>query len=140
MPTSESKTKPTKVSVNSFIAAADPARRDDARTIVKLMQNATGEKPQMWGPSIVGFGSYHYTYDTGREGDMPLISFSPRKSALVLYNLTGSDDSAALLAKLGKHTAGKGCLYIKSLKDVDEKVLEKLIVSSVAAVRARYRA
>jgi VCBS repeat protein len=80
----------------------------DAKTLVKLIQSAAGEKPQMWGPSIIGFGSYHYRYHSGREGDMPLIGFSPRKAATVLYNLTGSSDSKALLAKLGKHTTGKG--------------------------------
>ena len=93
----------------------------------------------MWGPSIIGFGSYHYTYDSGREGDMPLISFSPRKAATVLYNMTGFSDSEALLAKLGKHTTGKGCLYIKKLSDVDQQVLQALAVKSVASTRARDR-
>ena len=102
------------------------------------MQSATGEKPTMWGPSIIGFGSYHYTYDSGREGDMPLIGFSPRKAATVLYGMTGSRDSEALLAKLGKHTTGKGCLYIKKLADVDRQTLQTLIVKSLAMVRARY--
>jgi hypothetical protein len=102
-----------------------------------MMQSATGEKPKMWGPSIIGFGSYHYKYDSGREGDMPIIGFSPRKPATVLY-LTASRDSAALLAKLGKHSGGKGCLYIKKLADVDQKVLEAMIGKSVAAMRAKY--
>jgi len=102
------------------------------------MQGATGEKPKMWGPSIVGFGSKHYTYDTGREGDMPLIGFSPRKAATVLYNMTGFSDFEGLLGKLGKYTTGKGCLYIKRLADVDQKVLEALVVKSVAATRARF--
>src|SRR5205809_4332332 len=134
----ENKTKPTKVSVAEFIdALTDPGRRADAKALVKLMQNAAGEKPKMWGPSIIGFGSYHYTYDSGREGDMPLISFSPRKAATVLYSMVGFSDSEALLAKLGKHTTGKGCLYIKKLADVDQKVLEALVVKSVAARRAR---
>jgi hypothetical protein len=135
----ENKTKPTKSSVAAFIdALADQARRADAKALVKLMQRASGEKPQMWGPSIIGFGSYHYTYDSGREGDMPLIGFSPRKAATVLYGMTGSSGSEALLAKLGKHTAGKGCLYIKKLADVDQEVLEVLAAKSVAAKRARH--
>jgi hypothetical protein len=134
----ENKTKPTKQNVAAFIdALTDPARRADAKALIKLMQSATGEKPKMWGPSIIGFGSCHYKYDSGREGDMPLIGFSPRKAATVLYNMTGFSDSEALLAKLGRHTTGKGCLYIKRLADVDQKVLEALTAKSVAAVRAR---
>jgi len=133
------KTQPTKLSVAAFIdALADPARRADSKTLVNLMQTATGEKPKLWGPSIIGFGSYHYKYDSGREGDAPLVGFSPRKSATVLYITTGFSDREALLAQLGKHTHGKGCLYIKKLADVDQKVLETMIVKSVAAVRARH--
>lgn len=136
----ENKTKPTKLSVAAFIdAVTDPIKRADAKTLVKLMQSAAGEKPKMWGPSIIGFGSCHYRYESGREGDMPLIGFSPRKPALVLYNMLGSSNSAALLAKLGKHTTGKGCLYIKKLADVDEKVLQTLAIKSVANTRARKR-
>jgi hypothetical protein len=134
----DNKTKPTKLRVAAFIdAITDPTRRADAKALVKLMQNAAGETPKMWGPSIIGFGSYHYRYDSGREGDMPLIGFSPRKAATVLYNMTGSNDSKALLAKLGKHTTGKGCLYIKKLADVDQQVLEAMVVKSLAAMRAR---
>src|SRR5271170_1874198 len=136
----ENKTKPTKLSVAAFIAAiADPAKRTDAKALVKLLQSVVGEKPKMWGPSIIGFGSCHYRYESGREGDMPLIGFSPRKAATVLYNMIGSSDSAALLAKLGKHTTGKGCLYIKKLSDVDQKVLQALAVKSLANTRARNR-
>ena len=102
------------------------------------MQSATGERPQMWGPSIIGFGSYHYTYESGREGDMPLIGFSPRKSATVLYLTLRLGETDGLLAKLGNHTAGKGCVYIKKLTDVDHKVLETLIVRSVSLIRAPY--
>ena|SRR5437016_5851298 len=135
----ENKTKPTTVNVAAFIdGLADQTKRADAKALVKLMQRATGEKPKMWGPSIIGFGSYHYTHDSGREGDMPIISFSPRKAATVLYNMTGSSDSKALLAKLGKHTAGGACLYIKKLADVDQKVLEALAVKSVATMRGKY--
>ena len=134
----DNKTKPTELSVAAFIdAIADPTKRADAKALVKLMQDAAGEKPKMWGPSIIGFGSRHYRYDSGREGDMPLIGFSPRKSATVLYSMTGSSDSKALLAKLGKHTTGKGCLYIKKLADVDQQVLEAMVKKSLAASRAR---
>jgi hypothetical protein len=135
----ENKTKPTKLSVPAFIAAVtDATRRADAKALVKLMQSATGEKPKMWGPSIIGFGSYHYKHDSGREGDMPLIGFSPRKAATVLYNMSGFSGSELLRAKLGKHTTAKGCLYIKKLAEVDQKVLETLVVKSVGAMRARY--
>ena len=134
----ENKTKPTKVSVAAFIdAIADSTKRADAKALVKLMQGATGEKPKMWGPSIIGFGSYHYTYESGREGDMPLVSFSPRKSATFLYIMKGVSGAEALLAKLGD-TKGKGCLYIKKLADVDQRVLETLVVKSVAAMRAKH--
>jgi hypothetical protein len=102
------------------------------------MQNATGEKPRMWGPSIVGFGSHHYKYESGREGDMPLAGFSPRKAATVLYIARGFSDSDELLAKLGRHTTGKGCLYIKKLADVDQKVLGSLLAKSVAARQVRH--
>jgi hypothetical protein len=136
----ENKTKPSQLSVAAFIGALpDPIKRADAKALVKLMQSAAREKPKMWGPSIIGFGSYHYRYESGREGDMPLIGFSPRKAATVLYNLLGSSDSAALLAKLGKHTTGKGCLYIKMLSDVDQQVLQALAAKSVARTRARNR-
>jgi hypothetical protein len=135
----ENKTKPTQQSVAAFIdALADPVKCADARALVKLMQRLTGEKPWMWGPSIIGFGSYHYTHESGREGDMPVACFSPRKAAIVLYGLMGTSGSNKLIAKLGKYTTGKGCLYIKKLADVDLKVLEDLIVKSVAAIRARY--
>jgi hypothetical protein len=137
----ENKTKPTKVSASDYIAAiGDQGKRADAKTLAKLMQEVTGEKPAMWGPSIIGFGSYHYKYDSGREGDMPLIGFSPRKPATVLYGAIGFSGADALLARLGKHTCGKGCLYIKNLADVDAGVLKKLIVESVAAKRAQPRA
>jgi Domain of unknown function (DU1801) len=136
----ENKTKPTKLSAAAFIETlTDPARRADAKALVKLMQSASGEKPKMWGPSIIGFGACHYRYESGREGDMPLIGFSPRKAATVLYNMIGSSDSAALLAKLGKHTTGKGCLYIKKLADVDRQVLQALAAKSVVNTRARNR-
>jgi len=135
----DNKTKPTKLSVPAYIdTIADETQRADARTLVKLMQGATGEKAAMWGSAIVGFGSYHYKYDSGREGDMPLIGFSPRKAATVLYLMLGTGNYEAQLAKLGKHTTGKGCLYIKKLGDVDRKVLIDLIARCVVGMRAKY--
>lgn len=132
----ENKTKPTRQTVKAFIdALTDETRQTDAKALVKLMQSATGEKPQMWGPTIVGFGSHHYKYESGREGDMPIVGFSPRKAASVLY-IARFDDFEVLLDKLGKHTTGKGCLYIKKLADVNQKVLEAVVVKSVAARRA----
>jgi hypothetical protein len=126
----DNKTKPTKISVAAFIdAITDKDRRADAKALVKLMQKAAREKPAMWGPSIIGFGSHHYVYDSGREGDMPVVAFSPRKAATVLYGLSSAE---ALLPKLGKHTRGKGCVYIKKLADVDQKVLEAMVVKAVA--------
>jgi len=134
----ENKTKPTEVSVAAYIEAiADEARRADAKALMKLMQKASGEKPKMWGPAIVGFGSYHYKYESGREGDMPVIAFSPRKAASVLYGAIGFEGSEKLLAKLGKHTTGKGCLYIKKLSEVDLKVLEAMVTKSLAAKRGK---
>ena len=134
----ENKTKATTSSVGAFIdALTNPTRRSDAKVLVQLMQRASGEKPTMWGPSIVGFGSYHYRYDSGREGDMPLVGFSPRKAANVLYGILAPSEARALLTKLGKHTTGKGCLYIKKLADVDTSVLEALITHAVAHGRAR---
>ena len=135
----ENKTKATTLSVTAYInTLTDPTQRSDAKELVQLMQRASGEKPRLWGSSIVGFGTHHYRYDSGREGDMPLISFSPRKAALVLYSLLGNEEAQALLNKLGKHATGKGCLYIKKLADVDRKVLETLIGNAVARHGVRH--
>jgi hypothetical protein len=134
----ENKTKPTPASVQAFLdACADETRREDAKALATLMQKVTGHEPCMWGPSIVGFGSYHYTNPGGREGDMPIVGFSPRKAANVLYGTIGFRGADALLLRLGKHTTGKGCLYIKKLADVDVKVLETLVEKAVAATKAR---
>ncbi len=135
----ESKTKPTTQSVAEFLAGvADTGKRDDARALIEMMREATGDEPVMWGPTIIGFGSYRYTYESGREGDSPLAAFSPRKSALVLYIMTGFQGSEALLDKLGKHTTGKACLYVRKLADVDASILRQLVAQSVAAMRAKY--
>jgi Domain of unknown function (DU1801). len=134
----ENKTQPTKASVAAFIdAIPDEARRSDARTLVELMRTVTGEKPVMWGPSIIGFGSYRYKYDSGREGEMPVIGFSPRKSALVLYNMGGFSGSEALRSKLGENISGSGCLYIKKLASIDLQVLENLMRKSAEAIKLR---
>jgi len=128
----EPKTKPTKQSVASFFKGLpDPQLRQDCLTITKLMEEATGSKPMMWGSAIVGFGSQHYKYGSGREGDWPVIGFSPRKQNLTLYIMSGFDGQAELLKKLGKHTATGSCLYIKRLSDVDLPTLKKLIRASV---------
>jgi hypothetical protein len=133
----ENKTKPTAVSVTAFVAAlSESAKRSDTKTLMALMRRASGEKPRLWGPSIIGFGTFHYRYESGREGDTVLVGFSPRKPAMVLYGVTGFKGAEALLAKLGKYTTGKGCLYIKKLADVDHDVLEQLIAGAVAARRA----
>jgi hypothetical protein len=136
----ENKTKPTTISVPAFLdASTDEERRADAKALARLMQKVTGYEPVMWGPSIIGFGSYHYAYESGREGDMLIVGFSPRKAANVLYGLIGFDGAEALLAKLGKHTTGKGCLYIKKLADVNMNVLETLVEEAVATTRARHK-
>ena len=134
----DNKTKITGASVPAFVAAiADEARRADAKRLVGLMQKASGEKATMWGPSIVGFGSRHYVYESGREGDMPIVSFSPRKAAMVLYVKTDFTGSKTLLAKLGKHKISGGCIHVKALSDVDEAVLETLVRKSAEAMRKR---
>jgi hypothetical protein len=135
----ENKTQPTEASVDCFIdAVADETRRADARTLAALMTGVTGEAPRMWGPSIIGFGSYRYRYDSGHGGEMCRIGFSPRKTELVLYALNGSPGQEAQLARLGKHKTGKGCLYIKKLADVDMAVLEELVRDQLAVMGARY--
>lgn len=121
----ENKTRPTVASVDDFLdAIPDPARRADAKQLRALMERVSGEPAAMWGPSIVGFGSYHYKYESGREGDMCRIGFSPRAGEFALYG--GFLRSPELLARLGRHKTGKGCLYVKRLADVDEAVLEEM--------------
>ena len=133
----ENKTKQTTASVSTFVdAIPEEARRSDAKALIKVFQKVTGEKPKLWGPSIIGFGTYHYRYESGREGDTLLAGFSPRKPACVLYGLAGADGADALLKKLGKHTQGKGCVYIKKVADVDLSVLEQLIEKAVKARKA----
>ncbi|HVJ02746.1 MAG TPA: DUF1801 domain-containing protein [Sphingomonas sp.] len=133
------KTRPTATSAAEFIdAVPDANRREDARAVLAMMERLSGEPATMWGPSIVGFGSYHYRYESGHEGDACRIGFSPRKAELVLYVLSGGAEEAALLARLGKHRTGKSCLYVKKLADVDLGVLEELLRVHLAHMDARY--
>ena len=127
----ENKTKATDASVESYLVAIkDEARRVDCEALAKLMTRATKELPKMWGKSIVGFGSYHYKYESGREGDTCVVGFSSRKADISLYGLGSSPRQEELLAKLGKHTRGKGCLYIRKLSELDSKILEQLVASA----------
>ena len=128
----ELKTKVNKASVDKFIKSVkDEQTRDDCFKIAEIMQKATKAEPKMWGTSIVGFGTYHYKGASGREGDWFVAGFSPRKQNLTLYIMTGFDEYEDLLAKLGKHSTGKACLYIQRLADVDLKVLKALVTKSV---------
>ncbi|MDJ0916651.1 MAG: DUF1801 domain-containing protein [Woeseiaceae bacterium] len=135
----ELKTKPTSQSVTAFMnAIEDKTQRADCRAIAAMMRKATGKRAKMWGSSMVGYGSYHYKYASGQEGDYFLTGFSPRKQATSVYIMAGFSGYDALMKKLGKHKTGKSCLYIKKLSDVDEKVLEQLIRKSVAEMRKKY--
>ncbi len=135
----ENTTKPTPVSVSDFIAAVpDPVRRADAETLVALLERMSGEPATMWGPSIIGFGRYRYTYDSGRTGEMCRVGFSPRKAEQVLYLTDGFPRHADLMARLGKHRTGTSCLYIKRLADIDMAVLTQLIEDSLAWMEATY--
>lgn len=133
------KTVKTKASVAAFLKSVEnPKRREDAKTIKKLMDKITGWKAKMWGPSIVGYGQYHYKYDSGREGDFMVTGFSPRKQALTVYIMPGFSNYDDLMAKLGKYKTGRSCLYINKLEDVDMKVLETLIRKSIAYMKKKY--
>ena len=128
----ELKTKRNKGDVEAFLNnVSDERKRQDSFAILELMKKVTGQKPEMWGDSIIGFGSYHYTYASGREGDWFLTGFSPRKQNLTLYIMAGFDGYDQLLSKLGKHLTGKSCLYIKKMDDIDADVLEELVKKSV---------
>ena len=136
MAKAEPKTKVNDASVTEFLnSVADQQKRNDCFEILKMMQQITKDEPKMWGSSMVGFGSYHYKGKSGREGDWLLIGFSPRKQALTLYLTGGFDTHAALLKKLGKFTTGMGCLYVKTLEDVDKKVLKELLQASVKRMK-----
>lgn len=128
---SENKTRPTDQSVLDFLNNVDhKTRREDGFALLEMMAELTGEEAVLWGSSIVGFGSYHYKYESGREGDMPLVGFSPRKQSMTLYIMPGFAEYEDMLAELGKHKLGKSCLYVSKLADVDDDVLRSLIKRS----------
>lgn len=131
------KTQRTDVPVEDFLATVEERRRAEAETLIPLMRELTGEEPYMYGPSIIGFGTRHYRYDSGREGETPVLSFSPRKSALTLYVNVGFDGHQDLLAELGRHRTSKACLYLTCLEGVDLAVLRRLLQRSVAGQEAR---
>lgn len=135
---SANKTVANTKSVDGFLKKAPAKYGDDCQALIEIMSSITKEDPKMWGPSIVGFGSYHYVYESGREGDMCLTGFSPRASALSIYILAGFEDKPELMESLGKYKTGKGCLYIKSLDDVHIPTLKKLIRHSVSTIKKRY--
>jgi hypothetical protein len=141
----ENKTKPTDATVSAFVAAVEnPTRRADAETLLSLYAEATGMEPSMWGPSIIGYGSYHYKYESGREGDMCRAGFSPRKGNIVLYLIGGYSNPETqsrmdgLRAQLGKHKTGASCLYINKLADVDVNVLKQMVALDLAYMDAKY--
>ncbi len=133
----ELKTKPNNASVETFLNSVEnESKRQDSFAILELMREVTGEAPKMWGDSIVGFGSYHYKYASGREADWPLTGFSPRKQNLTLYIMAGFEQYEDLLQRLGKHSTGSSCLYIKRLSDINLEVLRELVANSVAHMKA----
>ena len=133
------KTQPSTQSVEDFIdSVASEEKRDDSRVLVKIMEQITGEQPVMWGSSIVGFGKYHYKYDSGREGDWMIAGFSPRKQNMTIYMMGGFANQDELLAKIGKAKHSVGCLYIKKLEDIDLEVLKEMIKLSVLTIKQRY--
>ena len=137
----ENKTKPTDASVEDYIASrANAQQSSDCRDLMVLLEKVTRHSPKMWGPSIVGYGSYRYTYESGRTGEAPLAGFAIRGRELVVYLMADGEEQRSLLSKLGKHRMTKVCLYFKKLADLDRSTLEKLLVGSVAEVRRRYRA
>jgi Domain of unknown function (DU1801) len=136
----EAKTKPTEVSVDSFLGkVSDESVRADCQTLIKLMHKVTGLPPVMWGPSIIGFGKYHYKYESGHEGDICQIGFSPRKQNISLYVLSGFKGQDNLLKKLGECKSGKGCLYIKKLKDVDLAILEQIMTQTILFLKNKFQ-
>ena len=138
---SEPKTKPTDASVTDILdAVEDEQRREDCYTVLEIMRDVTGEEPKMWGQGIVGFGTYHYVYASGRKGDWPLAGFSPRKQNLTLYIMAGFKRYDKLMSKLGKHKTGKSCLYINKIEDIDLDVLRELVHHSIEYMKQKYPA
>lgn len=139
MAKTENKTKPTNVTPEAFIeTVAHPQRKADAERLLKWFSDVTGFQPRMWGPSIIGYGRYHYKYDSGREGDFLITGFSPRKSSMSIYILPGYRDMSDKLARLGKHKTGKSCLYVNKLEDIDMDVLREMVEDGVAYMRQTY--
>ncbi|AZU60656.1 DUF1801 domain-containing protein [Neobacillus mesonae] len=135
----QQKTKETDRSVVEFIESVEnPKKREDAYNLVNIFSEATGFEARMWGPSIIGFGSYHYKYESGHEGDAPLVGFSPRKAKISLYFAPGDPNREELLKNLGKHTTGKGCVYINKLADIEIDVLKKLITQCIQYLQEKY--
>ncbi|MBE1555529.1 DUF1801 domain-containing protein [Sporosarcina limicola] len=135
----EQKTKETDNDVIEFIEDVDnPKKRADAYKLLAIFEETTGYEAKMWGPSIIGFGTYHYVYQTGHEGDAPLVGFSPRKAKISLYFATGDTEREEILARFGKHTTGKACVYINKVDDVDTDVLRELITQSVTFLQTLY--
>ncbi len=139
MAKSENKTKPTQISPEEFLVNVEPEkRRRDGEKLLAFFNRVTGLEPVMWGASIIGYGRYHYKYDSGREGDFLMTGFSPRKAALSVYIMPGYRDMGEELARLGKHKTGKSCLYINKLEDIDMDVLEEIVLDGLAYMRANY--
>ncbi|WP_298223196.1 DUF1801 domain-containing protein [Flavobacterium sp.] len=135
----ENKTKETQDSVPDFInTVEDVTKRSDCFQIIELFRSQTGLEPKMWGPAIIGFGSYHYKYESGREGDAPLTGFSPRKNNIAFYFASAFENREELLGKLGKHTTAKSCVYIKKLSDIDTEVLKAMIAASMIHIKTKY--
>ncbi len=133
------KTRPSGASVSTFLGAIeDEQKRRDARRLLALMKEVTGKRPKMWSTNIVGFGTYHYKYESGREGDWPVTGFSPRKQSLTIYVMPGFLRYGSLMGKLGRYKTGKSCLYLKKLDDVDQRVLRELLIRSVADMKKLY--
>lgn len=137
----KTKTRETTANVEEFISsfANTEQKRQDSYELMKLMQNVTGHEPKMWGPTIIGFGSYHYVYESGHEGDAPLVGFSPRKAEFSLYAYSGLKQHEHLLLNLGKFKVGKACIYFKKLSDIDQKELKKLIKETIKYLKATYK-
>lgn len=137
---SDQKTKPTKVSVTDFIETftVSEARKADAYQLIEYLSEWTGYEPVMWGPSIIGFGSYHYQYESGREGDSPILAFSPRKAALTLYVHSDTEKTQALLEKLGKYKRSKVCLYLNKLSDIEPLVLKDICLETMAYINTHH--
>ncbi|MGE7666578.1 DUF1801 domain-containing protein [Ureibacillus composti] len=135
----EQKTKQTDNSVIEFIESVDsPKKREEAYKLLQIFEETSGYDAKMWGPSIIGFGSYHYKYATGHEGDAPLVGFSPRKAKISLYFATGDTEREETLQRFGKHTTGKACVYINKIADIDVEVLKELIAQSITFLRKMY--